>query len=133
MTMYREHELGFLNFVDKSQYRRLLSLVELGPKRRKKFRSTLDHALRLDPSRSERLTGSNAGPSAILQRLRKEGAPSSAHIMSADARLDQREAELEEAIRLVKDSGSGGVISCLPGRLAYYQPEDVGAAYLLKS
>jgi hypothetical protein len=126
------HELGFAEFVERSQRRRLVSLLEMGVKQRAKVRKMLDHEIRLESSASEHLTGPQESPRQILERLRFEGAPATAYVMSANARIDQKLLLLPDAVEVVTSSRCGGVISCIPGRLAYYQAEGPSLAYLLK-
>jgi hypothetical protein len=43
--------------------------------------------------------------------------------MSESKDLDDREIELEEALDLIIGLGSGALLSCIPGRLAYFEGE----------
>jgi hypothetical protein len=53
-------------------------------------------------------------------------------MLAAQRELDDREMKLGDAVHALVGSGSGGLISCIPGKLAYFQGEDRGEAYLLE-
>lgn len=44
--------------------------------------------------------------------------------MSENATLDGREVSLTEALRETVGSGMGTLLSCIPGRLGYYEGEE---------
>lgn len=125
------HERGFLAFLAEPTRRRMETLLGLGEKRRRDVREMLDHKLRLDPLFCRRLSGSDAAPAAVAAMLRRHGAPSACRLIAADAALDGREMPLDEALEAVAGSGSGAFLSCLPGRLGFYEYEDPDSSYLL--
>ena len=59
----------------------------------------------------------------IVAVLRTHGAPATCYVLSDTATLDARELSLMEAIAETELNGWGTIISCLPGRLAYYYDE----------
>jgi hypothetical protein len=126
-----EHERGFLAFLAEPSKRRIGALLELGSKRRPDLRRLLDHAVRLDPRFCRRLEGGDASSAAVEEMLRKQGAPSACHVMAADGDLDEREMPLREALDAVIGSGSGAFVSCIPGRLGFYEYEDAQSSHLL--
>lgn len=131
-AMMNAHEAGFLNFIEPRQRRRLRSLLELSPKRRSDVRALFDHGIGLDPATLEALEGPDKQEAAILQRLIDLGAPATAHVMSAVETLDGKEMPLSSALCAVLKSTSGALVSAVPGRLAYFQFEAPGPAFILK-
>lgn len=127
-----DHELGFTAFLAEPMQRRVRTLLELGPKRRKDVRALLDHAIRLDPRYAQHLIGSDAFGSSVEELLRKYGAPNNCYLISADEVLDGREMLLSEALNAVGASFFGAFISCIPGKLGYFEYENMKSAYLLK-
>ena len=70
------------------------------------------------------------GP-AILEDLRSRGAPETCYVFGGDE-LDQRVVPLEEALSRVVGSNSGTFISCIPGKLAYFEGEEQSERYVLE-
>lgn len=125
------HEHGFLEFLAEPNRRRISALLEKGEKRRTEVRSLLDHATMLDPRFCKRLTGSDALPSPVEAKLRALGAPNMCHVIAAAKGLDGRDMPLREALDAIIGSGNGAFVSCLPGRLGYYEYEEAERSYLL--
>ena len=126
------HELGFPDFLAGKSQRRVRTLFELGPKRRKDVRALLDHAIELDPRYCRHLTGSESLASAVDQLLRSLGAPETCFVISANENLDGREMLLADAVAAVSGGYSGAFLSCIPGKLGYFEYEDIKSAYLLR-
>ena len=64
-------------------------------------------------------------PQAIYQTLRKMGAPRDCYVLSEQDRDDAKRMDLLEALIGSVGCGIGSVISCVPGRLAFYEEEDL--------
>ena len=126
-----EHERGFLAFLAEPTRRRMETLLELGEKRRRDVRSLLHHAVRLDPRYSRHLTGSDPYPPRVAEMLRKRGAPSTCYVLAANSDLDGREMPILEALDAIIGMQNGAFISCIPGRLGFYEYEDMKSSYLL--
>ena len=126
-----DHERGFLEFLVEPSRRRIETLLERGNKRRHDLRSLLDHAVRLDPRFSQHLTGSEAFPAPVEAKLRSLGAPGICHVIAANSQLDAREMPLREALDAIIGKGNGAFVSCIPGRLGFYEYEDMKSSYLL--
>jgi hypothetical protein len=124
------HEMGFTTFLSEPGQRRLRTLFELGPKRRKDIRALLDHAVTLNP-RYCRPLGKPGQEEPLYQRLLSLGAPERCFIISADPDLDGKEMDLVEALNAVSGSGHGRFVSCIPGRLGYFAYEDGRRSFLL--
>jgi hypothetical protein len=53
-----------------------------------------------------------------------KGAPETCYALSEDSELDGKEIPLSEALKEVVGCGMGTFLSCLAGRLAYFEDED---------
>lgn len=97
------------------------------PKRRPQFLDCLNHCSDFDPRYATPLPSKTD----VLALLLDHGAPTECHLLSDVAELDGRELPLAEAIQQVAEAGWGTIISCLPGRLAYYRDEEGCRQFLL--
>lgn len=88
------------------------------PGRRSTFLDRLNHCPDLDPRFVTPV------PSAdVADLLRSRGAPATCHILSAADELDGRELPLEQAVAEAEKAGWGTIVSCIPGKLAYFYDE----------
>ncbi|HEX5436452.1 MAG TPA: hypothetical protein VFW98_04800 [Gemmatimonadaceae bacterium] len=71
-------------------------------------------------------------PVALHALLREHGATGFCYLLSVDEALDGRTMPLVDALRQVMGCGSRTFISCLPGRLAYFEGDTAGERYLLE-
>lgn len=125
------HELGFAEFLAEPSRRRVKVLLELGPKRRQGLRDLLDHSVKLDPAYCRPLRGGEAYPIMIERSLRRLNAPDTCYVISSDDSLDGCELPLRRALEDVSGSDHGTYISCVPGKLGYFEYEDMNSAFLL--
>jgi hypothetical protein len=126
-----DHERGFLAFLTEPTKRRLETLLELGAKRRRDVRDLLRHSVRLDPRFAQHLTGGDAFSGPVERTLHKRGAPPTCYVLAANSDIDGREMQLGEALESVIGMGDGAFVSCIPGRLGFYEYEDMKSSYLL--
>lgn len=126
-----QHEIGFLDFLVEPTKRRMGTLLELGPKRRSDVRALMDHSVKLHPLYCKHLTDGEADAKSVEVRLRELGAPPTCFVVSADRSLDGRELPLGDALNAVVAKGNGAFVSCIPGRLGFYEYEDMNSSYLL--
>ena len=118
-------------FVARERQERLLAL--LGSERgRTKLRAGLAHFAGLDPRHALPLSGADQSPGAIARGLRDRGAPATCVLLAEDATLDGRELGLDEALQRVVGRGMGAFVSCVPGRLAYFEGEGPHERYILE-
>jgi hypothetical protein len=68
----------------------------------------------------------------LARLLRSRGAPATCVLLAEDAALDGTELPLDDALEAVVGRGMGAFISCLPGRLAYFEGEEAADRYLLE-
>ena len=127
-----EHERGFLAFLAEPSRRRMEALLELGEKRRAEARSLLHHAVRLDQRCAQHLAGSDAFSAPVEAMLRKRGAPDNLYVFAAGSDLDGRGLPLKDALDAIIGAGNGAFVSCIPGRLGFYEYENMKSSYLLQ-
>ena len=125
------HASALLNaFVRPERRARYLGLLA-SAKGRAKLRAQLAHFRDLDPRFAAPVPGGQ-GPAAIAALLVDRGAPPVCYVLSEDADLDGREMPLAEGLAAVVGRGMGTFLSCVPGRLAYFEGEDAGERFVLE-
>lgn len=130
MSTAHEHEIGFVSFVVKTRRERVEAL--LGSRRRRsELLSELPHFRDWDPRVIAPLPPSCGQASDIIRELRARRAPGEAYVISLSPDVDGRVMSLADAVNAVVQSRpSGGVVlSCIPGRLAYWESEHPGAGH----
>jgi hypothetical protein len=105
----RERYLGFLS----------------SQKGRKKFTDELAHFKALDPRYIVDIPTGKRNRSSLAKLLTSKGAGSRCWVISENSKLDAQEMELATALRETVGYGMGTIISCIPGKLAYFEDEDV--------
>jgi hypothetical protein len=101
------------------------------PKGRKRLVRTFAHGYDFDPRWATKL-GPIATVDSILALLKSKGAGTTCFVLSEDSSIDGAIFLLDEAIQAVLHAGFGTYLICDPGRLAYFESEDVGGNYLLE-
>jgi hypothetical protein len=111
-------------FVEKSRQERFLTFLA-DPKKRRKFTDELAHRRDrfLQPKFFRSIPPSQQHPPGLFALLKSLGAPDSCWVVS-EGHLDGREVALSAALKEVVGYGMGTLISCIPGRLAYFESED---------
>ena len=94
------------------------------PKNRKKFRAELAHFNALDPRYVVNILPRDQTPASILKILAAKGAGSKCWVISDDSDLDWRELDLGETLEEIIGRSFGTFLSCVPGKLAYFENED---------
>ncbi len=102
------------------------------PRRRAKLLRALDHLQNLDARYVQRIPPDKHSATDIATMLRHKGAPSTCHVISGSRDLDGREMPLGMVLAEVVGCGMGTLLSCIPGRLGYFESEEVGERYLLE-
>jgi hypothetical protein len=110
------------SFVIASKQDRYIGFLA-NPKRRTRATAALYHLRDLDPRYVVTIAGNqqNAGP--IEHALRARGAGDTCHVVSTNTVLDGKRLPLAEALDAVIGLGSGTLLSCVPGKLGYYEGE----------
>lgn len=95
------------------------------PKRRTELTNRLAHWRDFDARRATTLpTEAQASPAAVTRFLTARGAPPSCYVLSEWRDYDGQVMPLADAAAAIVGRGMGTVLSCIPGRLAYYESED---------
>lgn len=125
---YREEAL-FKSFAVSSKRQRYVTL--LGTKRgRDKILFSLDHFSDLDHRFCKQVAPTEQSPAGVLKILEALGAPSTCYVMSSASKLDGCEMNLGEALTAIIGRGLGTFVSCVPGKLAYFEGEEPERRYI---
>ena len=117
------HEAAFVeSFVVKGRRQRALELLA-NPKNRFKFTGKFDHHGRdyLIPECIRSIEPRYQHPGNIADILQAMGALESCHFIGGEH--DGEEVKLLSALKQVVGHGIGTVLSCVPGKLAYFEGE----------
>lgn len=99
---------------------------------RARLRAALAHFRDLDARYARAVPPADHTPARLAEVLRGRGAPAACHLLAEDDALDGRTLPLDEALAAVVGRGTGAFVSCIPGRLAYYEGEEAGERYILE-
>jgi len=126
------HEEQFArSFIVSEKRDRYLSLLD-SKRGRKKLRDGLYHCRDLD-ERFAHLVPSGQQCSEHIERvLKSKGAPEKCYVFSADDEFDGREMPLSEALSEIVGFVPGTFISCIAGKLGYFEFEDMSERYILE-
>ena len=117
------HESAFIqSFLVKARRKRALELLA-SSKNRRKFTSKFDHH-GLDyfiPECIRSIEPRYQHPPDIGGILRAMGAPETCHVIGGEH--DGEDMDLLTALKEVVGYGTGTVLSCIPGKLAYFEGE----------
>lgn len=117
------HEQAFVEAFVQPARRDRAAFCLANPKKRHELIDKFAHHGR-DLLIAKYLTGiepSHQNPKSIYAILRSLGAPNTCRVIST--RIDDRDMELLSALEQVVGCGLGAVISCIPGRLGYFEGE----------
>lgn len=117
-----EEERLVRSFVVLSRRGRIVQFLS-NPKRRAEATSALAHFGGLDPRWVVVLPKGAQDPRSIERELRRRGAGDTCHVVSENGALDGKRLPLGSALDLVVGRGSGTLLSCVPGSLAYFEGE----------
>lgn len=125
------HEEMFVrSFVVPDKRNRYLSLLD-SERGRKKILAGFHHCRDLDSRFSQRIPNNQQSAQSIEALLKSHRAPRTCYVMSEDASLDGKEIDLSAALSEIVGMDAGALVSCIPGKLAYFEMEGPGARYLL--
>ena len=127
-----QHEEAFArSFIVPQKRDRYLSLLG-SPKGRLKLAHGLNHCADLDMRYANLVPAGQQSVEAIEKILKQKGAPSLCHVMSSNPATDGEEMPLHKALAETVGETMGTLISCVPGKLAYFEFEDAGERYILE-
>jgi hypothetical protein len=127
-----EHEILLIKqFVVKDRQDRYLNLLQTD-KGRNKFKSYISHFK--DLNKKYCIPAYTLHSHVELYDLLKlEGAPNTCYIISENSKYDLRFLDITDAGKQLFSSGISFFLSCIPGKLAYYEGEDINERFLLKA
>ncbi len=127
------HEEAFVRaFILTEKQERYLELLA-SPRRRHGFLDRLNHHLDYDPALATHVPAFDQTASCIGRLLRQRGAPEICHTISSHREWDGQELPLRQALDLIVGFSMGTVLCCVPGKLAYYEAEDLSRRYILST
>jgi hypothetical protein len=126
------HEEQFAaNFIMPVKQERYLSLLK-SAKGRSKLRFGLNYCSDLDMRYAKLVSADQQCADALFKILKQKGAPDLCYVMSSNSNLDEEELSLYRALERTIGFGMGTLISCIPGKLAYFEFEEPGERYILE-
>jgi hypothetical protein len=118
-----DHEAAFTDaFIASGKRARFVQQLA-DPKRRKDMLECLDRDLPCMPGFGTEVPRGQDFPDGLEALLRSKGAGPTCRVIAKGLKADRRDLPLREALQLVCLSEFGAILSCIPGRLAYYKPE----------
>ncbi|MGH2444312.1 MAG: hypothetical protein ACRDFX_14245 [Chloroflexota bacterium] len=102
------------------------------PKTRKKVLVNLAHFYDFDSRYAHQIPTAEQGIDSIYWILRGKGAPATCHVISFSSDFDGKIMALRQGLVEADDLRDGTLLSCIPGKLAYYCGENVGRRYILE-
>ncbi len=126
------HEEALIRAFIKADRRPRLLELRSTLKGRAKLCASLAHFQNLDLRYAQLLPATKHAPRDIEELLRKKGAPETCHILSESSELDGQEMPLKSALEKLVGAGMGSFLSCIPGRLGYFESEERGERYVLE-
>lgn len=127
----REHEEGIIeSFILLTSRQRVLGFLG-NDRHRRKVTNGLAHQRILDPSKMFQIPKDQQTMKAIVKMLKLKKAPQTCYVISENPVLDGQFLELSDALNATIGYGMGTIISCIPGKLAYYEGEEKNERYLL--
>jgi hypothetical protein len=112
------------------QSRYLVLLSSSNPKHRKKLRSYLAHCQDIDMRSAARIPAKEHTVDDIYVQLKEKGAPAACYVLSENTQIDNLELPLKKALEETIGMRMGTFLSCIPGKLAYYEGEEPGERYI---
>lgn len=119
-------------FVLPERQERCLALLE-SERGRDKLRRSLAHFSALDPRHSRLLTSAEYSVDGVRRLLQERGAPGECVLLAEDAFLDGQRLPLNAALEAVVGRQMGAFVSCIAGRLGYFEGEAIREHYLLEA
>ena len=126
-----DEELFAIAFVHPLKRQRVRGLLQ-SEKGRAKFLSQLPHFSDLNPRFSRKIVPSQQRVELILSLLLGRGAGVTCYVISTSAEIDQMNGPLTSVLREVIGYYPGTIVSCVPGRLAYFEGEARNERYILE-
>lgn len=126
------HEEAFAKAFIPSEKRARFIQYLADPKRRKEMLDRLNGDLPYMPGFATAVPGHQDFPLELEKLLLAKGAGHTCYVIADGLKADGRELPLREALNLICMSEYGAILSCVPGRLAYYKPESPGPGLIFE-
>ena len=126
----QEELLLFKTFVIKQRQDRYINLLATD-KGRKKLRSYIAHFEDIESKYSTPLHSLKTHQE-LVDLLKSKGAPPTCYIIAENSKYDMKTLPLNDAITQLFNSGMAFFLSCIPGKLVYYESENSSERLLLK-
>jgi|SRR5215213_4854407 len=124
------HEEEFARaFIVPGKQERYLSMLQ-SLKGRARLLAQFPHCKDLNMKYATLVPAGQQNARAIAKLLANKGAPELCHVISADGDIDNRELPLANALEQTVGMNMGTFISCIPGKLGYFEFEDIGQRYI---
>ena len=121
--------LNFITAAKRERYRSMLS----SEKSRKKLISGFYHLKDLEERSTVEVPPNLQTVDKIAALLKEKGAPETCYVISTNPQIDQKQLPLADVLQeIVGNADEGTILSCIPGKLAYYEGEAAGARYILE-
>jgi hypothetical protein len=127
-----DHEAAFVKAFITSEKQARWAQFLANSKRREEILNQLNHNLPYIASFGTEVPGKQDFPAELEKLLKAKGAGPTCHVIVDGLKIDGRELPLAEALNEVCMHEFGAVLSCLPGRLAYYKPESPNRGVILE-
>jgi hypothetical protein len=111
---------AFILLQRQSRYLELLA----SPRRRRDLTREFSHFKHLDPNHAFALPPGRKWAIDIYELLKSKGAPETCYAISEEDDLDGKELALRDALDTIVGREIGTFLSCVPGKLAYFEDED---------
>ena len=98
---------------------------------RDQIRARLAHLGDLDSRFAVPVPGGDSSVARIGEALRKKGAPRDCYCLSQNPALDGQVIPLEKALGAVIGMGYGTFLSCVPGKVGYFEGEGPSWRFIL--
>ncbi len=126
------HEEAFAKaFLPSEKRARFIQLLAQ-PRRRKEMLSQLNRHLPYLVDFATAVPSEQDYPDPLEKLLRAKGAGPTCYLIVDGLKADGRELPLHDALMQVCLHRAGAILSCLPGRLAYYKPESPAPGIVLE-
>lgn len=124
MSKQLQHEQALIRaFVIPKRQERYLELLSK-PRRRYDATREFAHFKHLDMRFAVPIPPSQQNPSGISLMLKSKGAGNVCQVISEYGEIDGKEMPLDEALEEIVGRSMGTFLSCIEGRLAYFEDED---------
>ena len=126
------HEIALISaFIIRERRQRMIEMLQ-NPKRRIKLLQRLAHFGDLDSRFAHRIPSNQQSAISIGELLKQKGALETCHIISENTDIDGKDLPLLDVLLEIVGHGMGTLLSCIPGKLGYYEGESPGERYVLE-